>query len=388
GVIVSDVTHDSRQVRPGMLFACVAGANHDGHDFASEAVHAGAAALLVSRRLDSLTVPQLVVPDVRAALGPCAAAVHGHPSRRVCTIAVTGTAGKTTVSHALAAVLNAAGRRCAVLGTLHGTHTTPEATDLNRWLAARTAAGAGRPHAVVEVSSHALALGRVDAVEFAAGVFTNLSPEHLDFHGGMDAYFDAKVSLFDGRSALAVVNVGDEWGGRLRARIADRTPVHAYSPDDMTDVESSLAGLRFTWRGRRLASRLVGRANVENLAAVAATALALGLDEDAVAAGLEAVEPVPGRMQPVSAAAPGATVLVDYAHKPGALAAALAGARELTGVREPACDAGRLWVVFGAGGNRDHDKRAEMGRVAAELADVVVVTTDNPRTESAAAIAD
>ncbi len=385
-VPVSDITHDSRQCQPGMMFACVVGANHDGHDFAGEAIQAGAAALLVQRKLSEHSdVPQLLVPDVREALGACAAAIHHHPSQRVSVIGVTGTAGKTSVTHAISQMLNATQRHSELLGTLQGARTTPEAPDLSRWLnqVADTASGA---FAVVEVSSHALALGRVNGIEFAAGVFTNLSPEHLDFHTDMEDYFQAKAKLFDGRSSLAVINTGNEWGNRLHQQVSQQNknsvPIFPYSVGDMSDVEVGSDYLSYTWRGRRLTTRLCGRINLENLAAAAATGLALELSETEVVAGLESVQPVPGRMQPITAPASqdlGITVLVDYAHKPDALAAALASARELA--------AARLWAVFGAGGDRDKAKRPLMGEVASELADFVVVTSDNPRSEDPAAIA-
>ncbi len=395
-VRVNDITHDSRQCQPGMMFACVVGAEHDGHRFAGEAVQAGAVALLVQQELGELAdISQLVVDDVRSVLGKCAAAAHHHPSQRVNVVGVTGTAGKTTVCHAIAQMLNAAGRPSQQLGTLDGARTTPESTDLNRWLAQIAAESPGKTvssdtpkhFAVIEVSSHALALGRVEDIAFAAGVFTNLSQEHLDFHTSMEDYFQVKARLFDGRSALAVINVGCEWGARLRDQLEGTMPVHPYSSDDMSDVEVSSDCLRFTWRSRRLKSQLRGRFNIENLAAAAATGLALGLDEDEVEVGLQNVQSVPGRMQPVSvpgSVALGITVLVDYAHKPEALAAALTSAREMAVATS---SPGRLWVVFGTGGDRDSTKRPLMGQAAAALADFVVITSDNSRSEDPAAIA-
>ncbi len=401
---ISDITHDSRGwqassrgiSQPEMMFACVVGAEHDGHKFADEAVQAGATALLVQRKLDELAdISQLVVNDVRAVLGKCAAAVHHHPSRHVNVVGVTGTAGKTTVCHAVAQMLNTTNRSAQQLGTLDGARTTPESTDLNRWLAQIAAESAGtsdssgatKPFAVTEVSSHALALGRVEGIEFAASVFTNLSQEHLDFHMDMENYFQTKARLFDSRSALAVINNGCEWGARLRNQLDGTMPVHPYSSDDMSDVEVSNDYLRFTWRSRRLKSQLRGRFNIENLAAAAATCLALGLDEDEVEVGLQSVQPVPGRMQPVSVPgfeALGIAVLVDYAHKPEALIAALTSAREMAKTTN---SQSRLWVIFGAGGDRDSSKRPLMGKAAASLADFVVITSDNPRSEDPAVIA-
>ena len=442
-VPITDITHDSKQCRPGMMFACLVGENHDGHDFATEAIQAGAVALLTQRKLDAAAqaeVPQLVVSDVREALGFCAAAIHHHPSKQVSVIGVTGTAGKTSTCHAISQMLNATGRSTALLGTLDGPRTTPEATDLNRWLAQV----ADAPYAVIEVSSHALALGRVNGIQFSVGVFTNLSPEHLDFHADMEDYFAAKSKLFDGRSAQAVVNIDNEWGIRLQRQLesggaSSGGPLHPCSARDMQDVEIAADCLRYTWRNRRLTTALCGRLNLANLAAAAATGLALGLTESEVATGLESIRPVNGRMQRVAALGtttgtaddpgtatgtatdpaadagtaagaslgePELTVLVDYAHKPDALAAALSSARELVGCLSPAADAGtatgtaadagaatgtaapgRVWVVFGAGGDRDKSKRPLMGEVAAQLADFVVITSDNPRDEDPAVIA-
>ncbi len=377
GTPAIDLTHDSRSVEPGWGFACVRGAEHDAHRFASAAVAAGAGWLLVDHPVED-AVPQIVVPDVRAALAPVAAAVHGHPSRHLSVVGVTGTAGKTTVTHAIADVLEGCGHRCSVLGTLDGARTTPEATDLQRWLAGRLAGG--DDHVAIEVSSHALDLGRVDAVSFAAGVFTNLGPEHLDFHGTMDAYYEAKARLFDGRSRVAVVNIDDEWGRRLAAAVAPGPVVHTYGEHDVTAVELTSLGSSFAWRGHRTTSRLVGRFNLVNLAAAATVVAALGADEAEVAASIAAVRPVRGRMESVPVPGADIAVIVDYSHKPDALRAALTGVRELT--------EGRLWVVFGAGGDRDTAKRPLMGAVAVDLADRVVVTSDNPRSEDPRAIID
>jgi UDP-N-acetylmuramoyl-L-alanyl-D-glutamate--2,6-diaminopimelate ligase len=378
-VLVRGITHDSRSVMPGSLFGCVVGQRHDGHRFAAEALNAGAAALLVSRVLD-VDVPQIVVPDVRHALGPASAAVWGQPWRRCSVVGVTGTAGKTTVAHVIAALATACGTTCEVMGTLDGSHTTPEAPDLCRRLS--QAAAAGAKMVVLEVSSHALAQGRVDGASFAAGVFTNLGHEHLDFHETMEDYFGAKARLFDGRSEIAVVNVADTWGRRLASMAADTTAaVVEWRPSDFDQVVVSSDGLGGRWRGRSVRCGLLGRFNAANVAAAAATASALGFDDDAIAGAIGAVSPVRGRLWPVSGPADDITVLVDYAHKPDALAAALGSARELGAA------GGRLWAVFGAGGDRDRSKRALMGAAADRHADVVVLTSDNPRSEDPAQIA-
>ncbi len=377
--LVRGIAHDSRSVTPGALFGCVVGQRHDGHLFAAEALNAGAAALLVSQILD-VGVPQIVVPDVRAALGPASAAVWGQPWRRCGVVGVTGTAGKTTVTHAIAAIARACGTTCEVMGTLDGTHTTPEAPDLCRRLS--HAADAGVEMVLLEVSSHALAQGRVDGGRFAAGVFTNLGHEHLDYHETMEDYFNAKARLFDGRSDIAVLNVADAWGRRLASMAAGTAvEVAEWQPSDFDDVVVTPEGLSGRWRGRPVHCGLLGRFNAANVAAAAATASALGCDDDAIAGAIAAVLPVRGRLWPVNGPYDDITVLVDYAHKPDALGAALASARELGAA------GGRLWAVFGAGGDRDQSKRAPMGAEADRHADVLVLTSDNPRSEDPAQIA-
>lgn len=378
-LLVRDITHDSRSVTPGALFGCVVGQRHDGHHFAAQALNAGAAALLVSQVLD-VDVPQIVVPDVREVLGPASAAVWGQPWHRCQVVGITGTAGKTTVTHAIAAIASACGTTCEVMGTLDGSHTTPEAPDLCRRLSQAADAGAGM--VVLEVSSHALAQGRVDGASFAAGVFTNLGHEHLDFHETMEGYFNAKARLFDGRSEIAVLNVADTWGRRLASMAAGTTAeVVEWQPSDIDRIVVSKAGISGRWRGRSVHCGLLGRFNAANVAAAAATASALGFDDDAIADAIAAVSPVRGRLWPVSSPDDDVTVLVDYAHKPDALAAALTSARELGSA------SGRLWAVFGAGGDRDQSKRALMGAAADRHADVLILTSDNPRSEDPARIA-
>ncbi len=373
---VSAVVHDTRAVTPGALFCCVPGATVDGHDLAPAAVAAGAEALLVERRLD-LDVPQLLVPAVRDAMGPVAAALWGHPSRAMTMLGVTGTSGKTTTTHLLDAIAGAAGRRGAVLGTLSGPRTTPEAPELQAWLAARRDEGVDT--VAMEVSSHALAMGRVRATRFAVAVFTNLSHDHLDFHRDLDDYFEAKALLFTPAYAdAAVVNLDDERGRTLAAR--DQVPTIGYRLSDAQDLEVTATSSAFTWRGERIALPLGGRFNVSNALAAATAAELVGVPTAAIAAGLAGAGAVPGRFEPIVAGQPFA-VLVDYAHKPGALAGALAAARD-------AAAGGRVLLVVGAGGDRDASKRPEMGEVAARLADRVLLTSDNPRGEDPLAIID
>ena len=399
GVAVSSVEHDSRSVRSGACFACIPGAVTDGHLHAPSAVRAGAVALLVERPLD-LGVAEARVKSVREALGPAAARIHGYPARSVRCLGVTGTNGKTTVTRLLEAIAVAAGERAGVVGTLGAridgaelpvARTTPEADELQALLARMRDAGVST--VAMEVSSHALAQHRVDGVRFAAACFTNLSQDHLDFHVTMDEYFMAKAALFTPeRIAVAVVNLDDRYGRELAVRCAlnDLTLVtfgiDARKADVVaTEVASADRGSRFRLTDRRtdesgeVAFPHAGRFNVSNALAAAATSLAAGTTFDAVVAGLEADVVVPGRLERVDAGQP-FTVLVDYAHTPAALDSVLGAARELAGPH-------RVIVVFGCGGDRDASKRPLMGRATARGADLVVVTSDNPRSEDPAAIA-
>ena len=377
-VDVRTITHDSRAVGPGALFCCVPGAAADGHDFAPGAVAAGAVALLCERRVPVDAV-QVRVAQVRPAMARAAAALYAHPSERLTVVGVTGTNGKTTVTHMLKSVLDAAGVDADVLGTLSGSRTTPESTDLQRILAEMD--GRGVRVVAMEVSSHAVAQHRVDAVSFSAAVFTNLSHDHLDFHGTMEAYFAAKSELFrPDRAARAVVNVSDPWGMRLADSITDRgaPELHRFSDSDAGDVCVGLGAVDFTWRGRAVHVPLGGRVNLSNALAAATTAASIGIEETAIVTGLAATPPVPGRMEVVDAGQP-FTVIVDYAHTPDGLR------RLLEAARQPGA-ASRVAVVFGCGGQRDRAKRPLMGEVAGELADLAVLTNDNPRDEDPALI--
>ena len=396
-VDVRSLAHDSRRVEAGACFACIVGSNSDGHEHAPEALAAGAVALLVERDL-GLPVPEARVADVRQALGPAAARLYGDPSRTLCCLGVTGTNGKTTVTHLLAAIAAAAGEAAGVVGTVGarvGTealpleHTTPEADELQHLLATMREQGVAT--VALEVSSHALAQHRVDGTWFQAVCFTNLTHDHLDFHSSLDAYFDAKARLFDpARAGAAAINVDDPRGPELARRARARgLPVTTFglaSPADVvaTNVVVDADGGRFTLvDGARealdLTTPLLGRHNISNALAAAVTARLAGFESAAIATGLAAVATLPGRLERVDAGQP-FTVLVDYAHTPDALRAALAAARTLARTK-------RVLVVFGCGGERDAAKRPEMGRAGAAGADVVVVTSDNPRSEDAAAIA-
>jgi UDP-N-acetylmuramoyl-L-alanyl-D-glutamate--2,6-diaminopimelate ligase len=364
-VEIRELAYDAREVPRGSLFFCIRGARVDGHELADEAVAAGAAAVVLERQLE-LDVPQVVVPSVRAAMPRAAVAFFGDPTAELQVLAVTGTNGKTTTAYLLWSILEAAGERPGLLTNVErrvgGSSqpvglNTPESIDLQRLF--RKMLDAGDRTCVMEATSMASVKGRLDGTRFAVLVFTNLTQDHLDFHGTMDEYFEAKRRLF-AQSARAVVNVGDPYGARLAQELPDAA---TFRPgDELPGVELKLSG----------------RFNAENALAAAAAARSIGIDESAIREGLEAVERVPGRFDAVDEGQP-FTVLVDYAHTPGALQAALESARELS--------RGRVICVFGAGGDRDREKRPLMGQVVADLADVVLVTSDNPRSEDPAAIA-
>lgn len=376
-VLISDITHDSNRVAPGMMFCCVPGVKHDGHDFASNAVGLGASALLVNHVLP-LDVPQVVVSDPRRAMGLFAAAVHGWPADSLTMVGVTGSNGKTTTAHLVASILRGDGMDTEVIGTVQGSRTTPESTDLQRQLADLRAAG--KQAVVMEVTSHALALDRVTGTHFDVAVFTNLHRDHLDFHGTQEKYFAAKARLFDrDLSDRAVVNRDDVHGKLLIDAAAIECT--SFGVSDVSDVVVTPRHHEFTWQGSRVRVPLGGRFNVMNSLAAATTANVLGLEPSVIAAHLATTEPVPGRYQVVDDTLE-PTVIVDYAHDADSLATVITSTRELIGAEN--C----VVVVFGCGGDRDKSKRPEMGRVAAECADAVYVTSDNPRSESARVIAD
>ncbi|HSZ05022.1 MAG TPA: UDP-N-acetylmuramoyl-L-alanyl-D-glutamate--2,6-diaminopimelate ligase [Solirubrobacteraceae bacterium] len=393
GVEITGLAYDSREAAPGDLFFCVSGYRSDGHDFAAQAVRAGAAALVVERPLD-LGVPEVVVASARAAMAPAAARFYGDPARELRVVAVTGTNGKTTTTYLLRALLEAAGEQCGLLGTVKSViagedrqvaRTTPEAIDLQEDL--RAMLDGGDRACAMEVSSHALELGRVDAIGFAAAIFTNLTQDHLDFHASMEDYFQAKRRLFlpeppAERPALSVINVADPYGRRLAREVQGALTFAVDAPADYsaTDLRCGLDGCRFTLdtpAGRReLALPMPGRFNVANALGALAAAHALGAELDVLVAALERGVRVPGRLEPVQEGQEFA-VLVDYAHTPDSLENVLRAARELADAGER----GRVLCVFGAGGDRDRGKRPLMGEIAARLADVSIVTSDNPRSE-------
>jgi UDP-N-acetylmuramoyl-L-alanyl-D-glutamate--2,6-diaminopimelate ligase len=385
-VDVTALAYDARAVTPRTLFFCVPGFTRDGHDFAPEAISRGAVALVVQRPL-ALGVPEVVVDDVRAAMAPAAAALAGDPTARLTAVGITGTNGKTTSAFLMRAVLEAGGRSTGLLGTVTAivggeqrtvARTTPEAIDLQRTFAEMLAAGDDA--VVMEVSSHALALHRADAIHWSAALFTNLTQDHLDFHADMEDYFLAKRRLFEAGPELAVVNVDDPYGARLARDFPQAMRIGLDSDDAQVravQIEGDAGGSSFTVDGLRLHTKLPGRFNVLNALGAVVVARELGVEDSAIADGLRRAERVPGRFEPVDEGQPFA-VFVDYSHKPDALEAVLRTARELT--------RGRLIVGFGAGGDRDRGKRPLMGAAAADHADLAIITSDNPRNEDPEAI--
>ena len=390
---VTGLAYDNRRVEPGALFFCVPGFTADGHDFAPAAVARGAVALVVEREL-AQPVPQVRVESVREAMGPMAARFHGDPSARLRVCGVTGTNGKTTTAFLVRSLLEHAGRQTALMGTVKsvvGGHerevarTTPEAIDLQADMAEMLAAG--DRFLSMEVSSHALELRRVDGIRFAAAIFTNLSRDHLDFHPDMEAYYRAKARLFELAGAeqgtVSVVNADDPHGARLAREHPEAVTFALDSPADYTarDVAWTAAGASFTLAtpagDAPVSLPLPGRFNVANALGAVAAVHGLGVGLAEIAAALPSVGAVPGRLEPVDEGQPFA-VLVDYAHTPDSLANVLDATRALT--------RGRLVCVFGCGGDRDRGKRPLMGRVAHDRADVVLVTSDNPRSEDPEAI--
>jgi UDP-N-acetylmuramoyl-L-alanyl-D-glutamate--2,6-diaminopimelate ligase len=393
GLDITALAYDNRAVAPGTLFFCVPGFTRDGHEFAAEAIARGAVALVVERPLGT-PVPEISVHSVRAAMAPAAAAFYGDPTATLQIVGVTGTNGKTTTAFLVRALLEAAGRRTGLLGTVKSivggqehevVRTTPEAIDLQRTF--RQMLDEHDAACAMEVSSHALELRRADAIHFAAAIFTNLTQDHLDFHPTMEDYFKAKRRLFtDAAPRHAVVNIDDPYGARLAAELADPITFALEAPEAAyraTQVRTGRAGSRFGVRGPdgevEVASPLRGRFNFYNVLGAFAMASALGVPTGAALDAIAGAGQVPGRFETVDEGQQFA-VVVDYAHTPDSLENVLRAARSLTD--------GRLHVVFGAGGDRDRAKRPLMGEIAHRLADRVIVTSDNPRSENPDAIID
>ncbi len=386
---VGGITHDSRRVTAGDLFVAIAGERYDGRVFAADAAARGAVAVVGAGEAPAdLRIPWLEADRPRELLGPLAARLYGHPDRELLTVGVTGTNGKSTVVALLGAILDAAGRPAGRIGTLgyrfgdrhfDGDRTTPEASDLFRTLRAMVEAGAAS--VAMEVSSHALRLGRVAGMAFDLGLFTNLTRDHFDFHGGFEDYFAAKRRLFEqlAPGGKAVINIADAYGRRLARELEAGAEIVTYGgAGDVVCRAAKLDadGIRATFATPRGAlaveSRLLGRYNLENLTAAVAAAVALDLPRAAIAAALASFAPLPGRMEPIDAGQD-FPVLIDYAHTDAALEAAI---RSLKSFADR-----KVILVFGCGGDRDAGKRMLMGRVAGELAELPIVTSDNPRGE-------
>jgi UDP-N-acetylmuramoyl-L-alanyl-D-glutamate--2,6-diaminopimelate ligase len=390
--VVEDLAVAAQRVRPGSVFFCVHGAGVDGHDWAAEALENGAIALVVERRLD-LPAPQILVPDARAALSAVADEFWGRPTDTLPVVGVTGTSGKTTTAYLLHSILDAAGLRPGLYGTVEiqiGSERAPSPA----WTpvvfhlqgAFRSMLDAGNLSCAIEATSYDSDFRRLDHVRFAALVFTNLGHDHLDRHGTLDAYFAAKRRFFLEGDSPAAINVDDPYGRRLltELRRLGRDRLLTFGLSSAADIspeelELSAKGARFLIRGLELRTRLLGAFNVENVLAAVAGARLLGVSDDAIATGVSAVESVPGRMEPIDEGQP-FSVFVDYAHKPEALEAILRTARTLT--------EGRVLCVFGCGGDSYRGKRPLMGEIASRLSDHVILTTDDPRDEDPRAIVD
>jgi UDP-N-acetylmuramoyl-L-alanyl-D-glutamate--2,6-diaminopimelate ligase len=389
GIDIRGIAYDSRQVQPGDVFIALTGLKAAGADFAADAIRRGAVAVIADRpAVVATSVPWVVVADARAAMASLAADFYGRPSRSMQVVGITGTNGKTTTAYLLRAVFQSAGKKCGLLGTVAysigdrerpALRTTPEAPDVQRMFQQMVESGCRA--CVMEVSSHALALRRVDDTTFAAGVFTNLTRDHLDFHGDMESYFSAKRRLFEMLpvGAPGVINLDDPRGESLKKLVTTSITYAINKPADVTPgpLTLSFEGLEFEARTPKgivqVRSRLVGRPNVSNILATVATSVALDIPTPAIERGLASLSGVPGRFEVVSGGSDDVTVVIDYAHTDDALKNLLETARPLA--------ERRVITLFGCGGDRDRTKRPLMGAVAARLSDIVVITSDNPRTE-------
>jgi len=396
-----DVTHDSRESGPGVVFAAITGDKFDGNDFAARALEMGTVGIISQRPAPpGVRAAWIQVPDARRALARAAAAVHDWPSRKLKVVGITGTNGKTTTTHLVDSIIRQAEGRSAMLGTIsyrigdeatEAHHTTPEASDIQRFLS--RAASSGCRSAAMEISSHAIELMRAHDLRLAAAVFTNLTRDHLDYHKSMEAYFAAKSKLFDGSLGAAplnsIINTDDEYGRKLASTAHGRLITYGLGDADVRAAryDTSESGLEISVvapGGRfEIKSSLVGRPHAYNILAATAAGIALGFDTETIARGVDDCRMVAGRFEQVvgeASTAAGFRVVVDYAHTDDALLNVLKTAREITGTT------GRVITVFGCGGDRDRTKRAPMGEIAGRLSDFVIVTSDNPRSEDPASI--
>ena len=386
---ITGIVYDSRRAEPGALFVALHGEKADGAAYIEDAIQRGAAAVVSQTPCASGgSFPCVQVADARLALAKLARSFYGHPASRLCTVGITGTNGKTTVSFMLREIFKAAGRRPGLLGTVRyeigdrvipASRTTPESADLQAMFSQMERVGCDS--AVMEVSSHALAQHRVEGILFDAAVFTNLTQDHLDYHGTLEEYFNVKARLFNQVSRFAVINGDDPWGKRLLAERKFLTGLISYGFEDgtavrglnpVTDTKGSRMRVQSRWGDVDITLQIIGRFNLYNALAAFATAAALGIPVEIIVKALAEMQCVPGRLEAVTNTK-GKRVFVDYAHTDDALRNVLETLREIT--------LGRLVVVFGCGGNRDKGKRPLMGKVAARLADFSIITNDNPRNE-------
>ena len=374
-VEVNGLSYDSRLINSGDLFFCFQGEKNDSHDFVYDAIKGGASALVVERVID-IDFPQVISSNSRKMMSEIAEIFYDFPSREITTVGVTGTNGKTTTVNILSAIAKAAGEKTETIGTLTGQLTTPEAPDLQRQI--RDSIGNGVSFLAMEVSSHALLQNRISRMTYDAAIFTNLSLDHLDYHGDMESYYKAKSSLFSPtHSKLAVINADNQFGKRLMNEV--EIPQVSFSLNDVDIVERTLIKTTFRWKGKIIELKLPGVFNLENALAAAVTAEALGFNREVIAKGLESAKGTPGRFELLTHSDEEPYIIVDYCHTPDGLEKILLSINELL-------PGARTHIVFGCGGDRDTSKRAQMGMISETHATNVYLTSDNPRSENQMAI--
>ena len=370
-VEVHGLSYDSRLINSGDLFFCFKGEKKDSHDFVYDAIKGGASALVVERKID-IDFPQVISSSSRKMMSEIAEIFYEFPSREITTVGVTGTNGKTTTVNILSAIAKAAGEKTETIGTLTGQLTTPEAPDLQRQI--RDSIGNGVSFLAMEVSSHALLQNRISRMTYDAAIFTNLSLDHLDYHGDMESYYKAKSSLFSPtHSKLAVINADNQFGKRLMNEV--EIPQVSFSLNDVDIVERTLIKTTFRWKGQIIDLKLPGVFNLENALAAAVTAEALGFNREVIAKGLESAKGTPGRFELLTHSDEEPYIIVDYCHTPDGLEKILLSINELL-------PGARTHIVFGCGGDRDTSKRAQMGMISETHATNVYLTSDNPRSEN------
>lgn len=370
GVVVKGLSYDSRKVKEGDLFFCISGERNDGHDYAQEAIANGATAVIVDRKIQTDS-PQIKVENVRSAMAEIAEIFFNFPSRKLTTVGVTGTNGKTTTVNLLAEIATSAGENVASIGTLTGIRTTPEAPDLQKQIHDLTEEG--KSFLAMEVSSHGLSQRRISNIKYDLAIFTNLSHDHLDYHGDMESYYKAKSILFTPNHAkYAVINVDTPFGKRLAEEI--EIPHKTVSMGDVEIIEESIQQNIFQWEGETIEMQTPGTFNIENAISAAFAAEALGFDKESIVKGLSEAQALPGRFEVINSKNNGPTVIIDYSHTPDGLRKVLLSAQNIPGVKN-------VHVVFGCGGDRDKSKRSQMGAASENAATDVYLTSDNPRSE-------